>query len=213
MTAPAPAPSRAPAAVAPRALGPFFLRKFLREPGEVASVWPSSRFLARAMLADVRLAPGDAVVELGPGTGSFTQAIAPLLAATERSGYLALDRDPEFIAVLRARFPELEFVQADAATLAAELAARPQLRPKVIVSGLPLVAMPKPVVEQLLAFAFELLPPGGTFRTFSYLHTVVNPASWWLRRRMREVFGDFRVRGPVLRNVPPALVFDARKAT
>ena len=205
MTAPLPPARSEP----PRALGRFFLRKFLRDPKDVASVWPSSRFLARAMLRGVALQPGDAVVELGPGTGSFTQEIVRLLDRTTGSGYLGIDRDPEFVAVLRARFPHLEFVEADADTLAAQLAARPHLRPRAVVSGLPLVAMPKPLVTAMLETIREALLPGGTFRTFSYAHTVVNPASWWLRRQMRAVFPHFVVRGPVVRNLPPALVFQA----
>ena len=189
--------------------GGWFLRKFLRDPKEVASVWPSSRYLARAMVAGIELLPGESIVELGPGTGPFTDAIAQKLASVQGASYLGIDRDPEFVAHLRQRHPRLEFVQADAFALPELLAARPQLRVRAVLSGLPLVAMPKPQVTALAEFVRDLLPPGGHFRTFSYLHTVVNPASWWLRRLLREHFAGFTVAGPVWRNVPPALVFAA----
>ncbi|MBL9078184.1 MAG: methyltransferase domain-containing protein [Planctomycetes bacterium] len=196
---------------APPAPGPLFLRKFLRDPGGIASVWPSSRHLARAMLAGIRLQPGDAVVELGPGTGPFTERIRGLLDAVPGSAYLGVDLDEEFVALLRRRHPDIEFVVADAGNLDQLLADRPRLRPAAFVSGLPLVSMDREVVQRLLRTVHSALPPGGVFRTFSYAHTVLNPASWWLRNLLRARFTEFRVRGPIWRNVPPALVFDATK--
>jgi phospholipid N-methyltransferase len=195
--------------VSPVAEGFWFLRKFLRAPGHVASFWPSSRWLAAAMVRDLVLPPGSAVLELGPGTGPFTAAITAHLRPAPGC-YLGIDRDPEFVAVLRSRFPAFEFCCDDVARLAELLAARAHLRPGVVLCGLPLVSMPVPVVDRLLQQVAGLLPPGGVFRTFSYVHTMANPASWKLRARMRGFFGAFAVHGPVLRNVPPALVFEGR---
>ena len=199
-----------PATASERGLGRLFLRKFLRDPKDVASVWPSSRWLARAMLRDVVLPTGGGVVELGPGTGAFTAPILELLASAGGGGYLGIERDAEFCDLMRRRFPRVEFAWADAATLATQLAARPGLQPFAVVSGLPLVAMPKPMVAELVRTAHAAVPVGGWFCTFSYQHSLVNPAQWWLRRLLRTTFGRLEVR-PVLRNVPPALVFAARK--
>jgi phospholipid N-methyltransferase len=199
-----------PMATVERGLGRFFLRKFLRDPKDVASVWPSSRWLARAMLRGIALPAGYGVVELGPGTGAFTVPILELVNRTPGGGYLGIDRDAEFCDLLRRRFPRHEFAWADAATLATQLAARPALHPAAVISGLPLVAMPKPMVTDLVRAAHAALPTGGWFCTFSYQHSLVNPAQWWLRRLLRTTFARLEVR-PVLRNVPPALVFAACK--
>jgi phosphatidylethanolamine/phosphatidyl-N-methylethanolamine N-methyltransferase len=199
-----------PVSHAEPALGRFFLRKFLRDPKDVASIWPSSRWLARAMLRGVEVPPRHAVVELGPGTGAFTAPIVEMLARTPGGSYLGIERDAEFCALLRRRFPDREFVWACASTLAAQLAARPDLRLAAVISGLPLVAMPKPMVAELVRAAHAALAPGGWFCTFSYQHSMLNPAQWWLRRLLRSTFGRLEVR-PVLRNVPPALAFAARK--
>lgn len=194
-----------------RVRGSWFLRKFLREPRSVASVWPSSRSLCRAMLDGLSVAPGEAIVELGPGTGAFTRGIESRLARVPAAGYLGVDRDAEFVAHLRRLYPQREFVQADAFALPELLQDRPHLRVRAVVSGLPLVSMPKAKVEHLLGFIDEVLVPGGEFRTFSYVHTMATRASWWLRGVMRRRFAHFAVHGPVWRNVPPALVFAARK--
>lgn len=197
-----------PAGASQAELGRWFLRKFLRSPGSVASFWPSSRHLAAAMLRDLELPEGGAVLEFGTGTGPFTDAIAARLSATH--GYLGIDRDADFVALLRARHPQLEVVAEDVFELPRLLAERPQLRPAAVICGLPLVAMPKPAVDALLETVRDVLPTGGVFRTFSYLHTTVNPNQWSLRRRMRRIFPKFTVRGPVLRNLPPAWVFEGR---
>ena len=188
-----------------------FLRKFLRDPQQIASIWPSSRHLARWMVDGITVSPGDAILELGPGTGPFTTAIDALLRGTQGVQYLGIERDPEFVELLRRKHPQRELVLADAGDLGVELALRPWLRPVAVISGLPLVSMPIPTVDRLLDAVLHALPTGGHFRTFSYLHTVVNPASWRLRRTLAERFGELRVTGPVLRNLPPALVFAARK--
>ena len=161
------------------------------------------------MLAGLAPRAGEAIVELGPGTGPFTDRIVERLQQVPGSGYLGIDRDPDFVGFLRERHPQLEFVLADAGTLGEQLRARPALRPVAVVSGLPLVAMPPAVVDALLDAVQAALPPGGQFRTFSYLHTMANPASWRLRRLLRARFRSFEVRGPVLCNLPPAWVFAA----
>lgn len=186
----------------------WFLRKFLREPGRVASLWPSSHWLAAAMVDGLEVPAGGTVLEFGPGTGPVTQALDDRLRGLGRRACLGIERDAEFVALLRQRFPHFEFCHADVASLATLLAERPRLEVAAVVCGLPLVSMPIDVVDPLLRTVASRLPVGGVFRTFSYVHTMLNPASWALRRRMRRIFRRFTVRGPIIRNVPPALIFE-----
>lgn len=186
----------------------WFLRKFLRDPKQVASVWPSSHWLAAALVRDIVVPEGGAILEFGPGTGPVTRAIDDLLRGQRFAHYLGIERDPEFVALLRKRFPDFEFCNADVASLGKLLEGRHDIDPVAAVCGLPLVSMPVDVVDDLLRTVADLLPNGGVFRTFSYVHTMMNPASWSLRRRMRAIFRRFRVHGPVIRNMPPALVFE-----
>lgn len=191
------------------AVGGWFLRKFLRSPRSVASLWPSSRYLARAMVRGLELPPGMAVIELGPGTGPFTDALAHHLGP--RGDYLGIDRDPEFIELLRGRHPRFDFVQADVFDLGRLLDERPHLAPFAVLSGLPLVLMPRPAVLGLLETVRDRLPPTGVFRTFSYVQSLASPNAWWLRRSMKSLFPHFKVYGPVWRNVMPAFVLEGRK--
>ena len=66
------------------------------------------RILAR--IADALGAgPGDTVLEIGPGPGALTAALA------ERAGrVVAIEKDPDLVPALRARFPSVSIVEGDA---------------------------------------------------------------------------------------------------
>jgi phospholipid N-methyltransferase len=186
-----------------------FLRGFLREPRAVASVWPSSRHLAEAMLEGIDLAPGDVIVEYGPGTGSFTELIAERRRAIGGLEYVGIERSEDFLGILRARFPGMRFVRGraeDAIAIVGDCAGRP---PRVVISGLPLIAMP--TMETVVAATSRLLARPGAFHTFSYVHSAPTPGARRLRAAMRAYFDEFEVSGAILRNIPPALVLRGRQ--
>ena len=51
----------------------FFLKQYLRNPFGTGGVAPSGRQLAKLMVAKLAPQPSEIIVELGPGTGSFTR--------------------------------------------------------------------------------------------------------------------------------------------
>ena len=62
-----------------------------------------------ALLDLLQVVPGQRVLDLGCGTGELTAKIADLGAEV-----IGLDHSPEMVAAARARYPEIEFVLADA---------------------------------------------------------------------------------------------------
>ncbi|MGE3311820.1 MAG: rRNA adenine N-6-methyltransferase family protein, partial [Limisphaerales bacterium] len=86
----------------------FFL-DFLRSPLRMGSVVPSGRALARAMVDCARISPGHSVVELGAGTGAFTQAI---VERCPDSTLTAFEISPVLGEVLVRRFPSVKVVVA-----------------------------------------------------------------------------------------------------
>jgi len=75
----------------------FFFQQYILRPASIGAVAPSSQALAREMLDWLELESAQAVLEVGPGTGSMTEALAELLGiedtvelewrfATEESG-------------------------------------------------------------------------------------------------------------------------------
>lgn len=141
-----------------------FFRSWLQDPFNVASVVPSSRWLARLMATD--LAPGARVVELGAGTGTLTDAI--LARGVRPQDLFLVEQCMPFVDILRSRFPLASVLRADAAELSDHL---PRLVGQVdyVISGLPILWFSKDKKTRILAEAFSLLRPEGRFHQFTYL--------------------------------------------
>lgn len=145
-----------------------FFRQWLRRPLSTAAVSPSSRFLARRMMA--ALPPGTRrVLELGAGTGTFTSAL--LEHGIAPADLLAIEFNPDLHAYLVQRFPELQILDADARTLDKNdvVQAFANAAPvQAVISGLGLLAMPRTAQRAILEGAFGLMPDDGLFVQFTY---------------------------------------------
>jgi phosphatidylethanolamine/phosphatidyl-N-methylethanolamine N-methyltransferase len=191
----------------------YFLRRFLSRPRNVASVWPSSRYLAQQMFRDLDLRTGDLVIEYGPGTGAFTVEVDRMRRIGIGVRYLGIEKDPGMHDFLRHRFPELDFVLGDARDIA-EISARHGLPgAAAVISGLPLIFMDRASLRRIITSTGACLRPDGVFRTFSYAHSYPTRVAGELRELMTRCFEDYRLSAPVLRNLPPALVLSGRGPT
>jgi phospholipid N-methyltransferase len=172
----------------------LFFAKFLRHGAAIASFVPSSPYLARAVVRGIDFASCRCVVELGAGTGPITAELLRLAPPGCRC--VIVERDADFCARLRERFPAADVVQADAADLDRLLAERGVEQVDHFVCGLPLPSFPREARERILAVVHRRLRPGGTFRQLTHM-----PWIYYLmyRRYFADVRFDF-----VLRNLPPA---------
>jgi phospholipid N-methyltransferase len=193
-----------------------FLGRFLRSPRTIGALAPSSKWLAREMVANLenlgnsvnpanRVNPVNpvTVVELGTGTGAFTGEIVKRLRPTDR--FLGVDVEPVFVERLRRRWPHVECVCASAETLPALVGQR-QLEPiDHIVSGLPFASLPAETTRAILDAVGKTLRSGGTFTTFQYVHSYALPPAIVFRREMSALMGSTPSVRFVARNLPPAL--------
>lgn len=179
-----------------------FFQGFLREPQQVGSVIPSSRFLERRIVdtGDVRAAR--TVVELGPGTGGTTHALLRALPLEAR--LLAIEIDADFARALRHDIadPRLAVHEGSAQHIAAALAAHGLPAPEVIVSGIPFSTMPGPLGESILRAVWDALAPGGRFVAYQFRDRVAVLG--------RSILGWPEVDMELL-NVPPMRVYRWRK--
>jgi phosphatidylethanolamine/phosphatidyl-N-methylethanolamine N-methyltransferase len=189
----------------------LFLGRFLRSPRTIGAIAPSSKALAAAMVEPLDCRNASRVVELGPGTGSFTAALIDCLSGSSK--LLAIDREAAFVERLRARWPQADFVCASAADLPALAAERHFLPIDHIVSGLPFASLPGEVTKAILDGIERSLRPGGTFTTFQYVHAYGLPPAVAFRRDINTRMGSPPTRSLVLRNIPPAYVLTWRKRT
>lgn len=180
----------------------FFLR-YVKNPASIGAVCPSSRFLARKMVAPLKGAVGgdDVVAEFGSGTGAITKYIASELPV-KQSNLFCFEFDPVSADVLRAKFPAANIVNDSAEKIADLGDALPRL--KCIVSCLPLLSLPSQVVASILQNAENALPKGGLFVQFTYnlAHSPAEPHF----KAMKRVCTSFAAL-----NIPPARVDVFRK--
>ena len=188
-----------------------FVKGFLAAPGRVASVVPSSRYLAAAV-AEAGLQDGATartVVELGPGTGVVTQAILDRLPAG--TSFLAIEIDEEFVEVLRKQFPGTDICHGSAADLSQILAERGSEQCDSVISGLPWAAFDDALQDQLLDAVVTALRPGGVFVTFTYLYSPYLSAGRRFRQKLHDRFASVGRTSIVWWNFPPAFAYHARK--
>jgi phospholipid N-methyltransferase len=178
--------------------------KFLRNPRTVGAVSASSKSMAREMVRELPTDKPVHVVELGPGTGSFTRAIVERLAPGSR--FLAIELDREFVERLRPRWPSVEFVLGSAVELE-QLVTKRNMQPvDHIVSGLPFASLPVEDSRRIMDGIQHVLRPGGTFTTFQYLHGYWMPPGRVFRREMRLRMGGPHHRRLVLKNFPVSFI-------
>lgn len=174
-----------------------FFQGFLREPQQVGSLIPSSRFLERRLVTFGDVGNAQLVVELGPGTGGTTQALLEAMQLDAR--LLAIEIDPRFAELLsRDKDRRLLVHQGSAEHIRAALAIHDLPQPEVILSGIPFSMMPVSVGEKILREVWEALAPGGRFIAYQFRDRVAVLG--------RRILGNPEMSLELL-NVPPMRIY------
>ena len=175
-----------------------FLLGAFRNPKGVSALTPSSPSLARAIAREVDVSREGLVVELGPGTGAVTSALLARGIASKR--LLLVERESEFVLILRRLYPSLEVRCGDALHLEDYLKASASVA--AVVSGLPILHLAPEARRQLVSRSLACQGTGGLFIQVSYgWHPPVPPRS-----------GVSIAKKTVWSNFPPAHVWTYRSA-
>ncbi|MCE9608617.1 MAG: methyltransferase domain-containing protein [Chthoniobacter sp.] len=138
----------------------IFLKRFLQRPFQVASIIPSSRTLIRRVADKMDLSQPRVIVEYGPGEGCHTREIVRRMHPD--SHLILFELDPELAQHLEEQFrPDrrVTVLNADCATLAAELAQRGHTHCDYIVSGIPFSILEPAKKRELLRHTYDSLAP------------------------------------------------------
>lgn len=182
-----------------------FLKNAVLRFGQIGAIWPSSRFLARAMVPrEMHRGPESVVVEIGAGTGSLTEPIASVLHPDAR--LFLVECNPEFTPFLRERFPNATVIEGDAQHLRELLADHGVDRVSAVVSGLPFTVFPETVCRNILGEIRALLEPSGEMIMFQYIHSRLLPGGKRFYRMLLEMFPEIATRRVFL-NMPSANVY------
>lgn len=181
-----------------------FFRGFLKEPRQVGSVIPSSRYMERRIIEFAELEDAATVVELGPGTGGTTRALLDALPAGAR--LLAIDLDPRFTEIVaRICDPRLVAQTGSAAELGAILRRHGLERADVVISGIPFSTMPAAAGSAILAAIRDSLSAHGLLVAYQFRAEVA--------RLAEPVFGAPSRTAAVPLNIPPMRIWQWRRGT
>ena len=178
----------------------IFLQKFFCAPNKIGSVTPSSQFLARKMMETLPWDTIDSIVELGAGTGVFTEYIAAHKKKSCKA--VIVEQDAVMRRQLEVRFPELSY-GSQAENLPFILQKFGVVAADCIISGLPFAIFTKKLRQQILCGVEAALNKQGRFIAFQY--------SLQLYPSLKPYFSEVDI-GFELRNFPPAFVYYCRKA-
>lgn len=175
-----------------------FLRAWVAHPGRVGAIVPSGPALSELITSEIDSSTGP-IIELGPGTGVFTQA---LLARGAREEDLTLvETDAGFAAMLRSRYTQARVLEIDACKLPVHrLYGEKEVG--AIVSGLPLLNMGPRKILAILSGAFSYARPNAAFYQFTYGPLCPVPRPVLARLGLKAKFI-----GRAFLNMPPAAVY------
>jgi len=181
------------------------LSQFVRSPRSVGAVLPSSRGLAKLMVARVDFTQPSVIVEYGPGTGTITSCIVERLQPHSR--YLGIETNKRLFDDMAIRFPHLKLVNRNAAEIESILKSL-QIGPvDAILSGIPWASLPAGLQPEILDGAVKCLRPGGVFVTFAYVSGLLLPAAKTLRQQLQARFSTVRTSRVIWNNLPPAFTY------
>lgn len=176
----------------------LFLREWVRNPGRTAAVQPSSRSLAAMITKNVSWQTGP-VLELGPGTGVFTQAL--LDRGVREENLTLVEFNPVFARLLQDRFPLARTLQIDA-ELIHESALFEGSPVGAVICGLGLLNMTPDKVARIVKGALSILRGGGEIFLFTYGLRCPIPDEVSLELDLESSYV-----GRAYLNVPPAAVW------
>jgi phosphatidylethanolamine/phosphatidyl-N-methylethanolamine N-methyltransferase len=203
-----------------------FFRETRRHFSDTGALLPSSRFLARALVSELRKrgpqgisADPYRILEVGPGTGSVTREILRQLRPGDHLD--AVELNGRFVALLKRRFAKewlFHFHRQQVKVIHSAVEDLPgEAVYDFIVSGLPINNFPVAHVRRIFQVYERLLKPGGTLTYFEYVLIRQLKTPFVNRRERRRLYRIGRVVGDYIRdyqvrrqkvliNVPPAIV-------
>ncbi|MGE7021269.1 rRNA adenine N-6-methyltransferase family protein [Solibacillus cecembensis] len=176
-----------------------FIFQYLLNPRKTGAVLPSSTYLAEKMVQSIDFQNAKYIVELGPGTGVFTDQI--MKNKMQHTVVLLIESNKEFCTLLKEKYKnEKNLILINDTAEDIDKYSKEFNIPYVdyVVSGLPFASLPKNVSNVILNKTKKLLRKDGVFITFQY--TLLKKD--FIHHYFKHIYLTREYR-----NMPPAFVF------
>ena len=186
-----------------------FFKQFLKSPKETAAVVSSSKEMSK-LIADMGdLNSKRCVVELGPGTGAFTEEI--LSQVDPETLFFCLEINREFVSETKRRCPDATVYHASATDIGKYLAKNNRQRCDCIISGLPWALLDSSLQEELLDSIYNSLDEGGVFLTIAHITGLVFPPGRRFQKLLDMKFNEVSRSNIIWGNVLPGFIYRCTK--
>lgn len=179
-----------------------FLKQFLKDKQMVGAVRPSTRFLCEKMLENVDFNNSKLIIELGPGTGVFTEEI--ILRMRPDAKLLIFELNDNFYETLNQHIndPRVQLIHDSAVHISKYLPESEKNNVDVIISSLPLMVFPEILRKKVVLQARSSLTNGGQYIQFQY--------SLQSKKLLEAIYEEVKVKFTI-KNFPPAFVYTCAK--
>ena len=179
-----------------------FLGNFIKNPKEIGSITPSSKYLKRGMLGNINFKKAKYIAEYGAGTGAITNA---LLKLTRKDAIiLCFETNKNFCLFLRKTIkdPRLVIINDSAEHINDYLKLHHIPRIDYVLSSLPFSQLSRRKKQRIMAATKDALDEEGKFILYRYTFTF----SDYLRHYFRSISKRF-----VPLNIPPTFIYICQK--
>jgi len=168
----------------------------------IGSMVPSSKYLAAKMLDHIPFKNTKLIIELGPGTGIFTEKIIQKLDVTTQ--LIVLELNSEFYQELKAKIchTNVHIKEASADKIGEIMLELGFEKADIIISSLPLANFSAKLRNSILEVVKESLNENGSFIQFQY--------SLNAYKNLKKLFPVVKLNFTAL-NFPPAFVYTCSK--
>ena len=181
----------------------LFFRQWLMNPLDVASIIPSSKFTAKLIASEISSETGP-VLELGPGTGIFTQQI--LKNGVSPKDLVLIEKNTSFANYLKNSFTGVNIVNDEAGIFCKEDFGLD--RPfGAVVFALSALTLPQEALKNILKSCLENMDDNAAIYQVTYS---------WRPTFPQALLDEFNLTherlGFTLLNIPPAYIYKYQKA-
>lgn len=144
----------------------FFFYRFLREPAQTGSVFPTSDHVAKELIQPLlKTSSPRRILEVGAGTGPVTDAIVAAIGSEDHVDVLEID--PQLCSLLKERF--IDHAQQVHVHCVAAQEWHVSIPYDVIITTVPFNNLPPALVAEILASLEQAIKPGGVISYIEYI--------------------------------------------